>query len=125
MEKEIQNVLTYFGIGMIVIVPIGFYGFIMIDKLIKHMYNSHNEEWTKVGKPSGLFYYPPEARNLQSMISMQLNIFIWVFKTPEWTKNDVLSLSYLKKLRISLAIANLSLLGLFILIAITIQGLIK
>ena len=59
------------------------------------------------------------------MISMQLNVFAWVFKTPKWTKSDVCSLSYLKKLRISLAIANLSMLGLFILIAITIQGLIK
>ena len=125
MEKEIQNVLTYFGVGMITILPMGIYGFIMIDKLIKQMYSSHNDEWIKVGKPSGMFYYPPEARNLQSMISMQLNVFVWVFKTPNWVKGDETSSSYLTKLRFSLAIANLSMLGLFALIAITIQGLIK
>lgn len=125
MEKEIQSVLIYFGIGMMLIVPMGIYGFMMIDKLIKQMYISHNAEWIKVGKPSGMFYYPPEARNLQSMISMQLNVFVWVFKTPKWVKGDETSSSYLKKLRVSLAIANLSMLGLFAFIAITIIGLIK
>jgi len=125
MEKEIQNILTYFGIAMIIILPMAIYGFIMIDKLIKQMHNSHNEEWIKVGKPSGMFYYPSGARNLQSMISMQLNVFIWAFKTPKWVKSDAISSSYLKKLRFSLAIANLSMLGFFTLIVITIQGLIK
>ena len=125
MEKEIQNVLAYFAIGMMIILPMAIYGFILIDKLIKQMYYSHNEEWVKVGKPSGMFYYPPEARSLQSMISMQLNIFVWVFKTPKWIKGDETSSSYLKKLRFILAIANLAMLGLFTLIAITIIGVIK
>lgn len=125
MEKEIQNILIYFGIGMMIIVPIGIYGFMMIDKLIKQMYNSHNEEWIKVGKPSGMFYYPPEARNLQSMISMQSNVFVWIFKTPKWIKGDEAPSSYLKKLRVSLAIANLSILGIFAFMAITIIGLTK
>ena len=125
MEKEIQGIFTYFGIGIIVIIPIAIYGFMLIDKIIKQMYESYNEEWVKVGKPSGMFYYPPEARNIQSMISMQLNIFVWLFKTPEWIKSDITLLSNLKRLRLSLAIANLLILGFFVFIVITIQGFIK
>ena len=124
MEKDIQGIFTYFIIGMMVIVPMGIYSFRLIDKIIKTMYQSFNTEWIKVGKPSGIFYYPPEAKNIQSMISMQLNIFSWIFKTPEWIKSDITSLSNLKKLRFTLILVNLIMLGLFILIAIKIQGII-
>jgi hypothetical protein len=125
MEQNIQSIFIYFIIAMIVVIPIGIYSFILIDKIIKKMYQEFNDEWIKVGKPSGMFYYPPEGRNMQSIMSMQLNMFSWIFKTPEWIKNDVISLSNLKRLRFSLILVNLLMLGLFIWGAITIQGLIK
>ena len=120
MENEIKNILSYFGVGIAIILPIGIYSFLLIDKLIKRMYESFNEEWQKVGKPSGMFFFPPDGKNSQSIISMLLNIFVWFFKTPTWIKDDAVSLKNLKRLRWSLAISNIALLILFI-IEITIK----
>ncbi|WP_373034079.1 hypothetical protein [Sulfurovum sp.] len=125
MENEIKDILSYLGMGMAVILPIGIYGFLLIDKLIKRMYESFNAEWQKVGKPSGMFYFPPEGRSLQSMISMQLNIFVWFFKTPVWIKSDAVSLENLKRLRWSFAIANIAMLILFVVVFLMIKDLIQ
>jgi len=114
MTNEMQQILTYIGIAMVVILPLGFYGFTLIDKLIKRMYEAFNDEWQKAGKPCGMFYAPAEAKSIESMFSMQLNLFSWLFKTPTWIKNDTISLKLLKRLRWSFLIVNITMLPLFV-----------
>ena len=111
MDKT--NIGNYVVLAMLVILPMAMYGFVLIDKLIKHLYEAFNDEWYKLGKPSGLMYYPPNTKNLQSMLSLQINMFIWTFKTPKWIKNDAISLSLLKKIRWIFLVTNIAMLVLF------------
>jgi hypothetical protein len=111
------NIGDNIGLLMMVVFPIAMYGFLLIDKLIRRLYETFYEEWVRVGKPSGLLYFPPDSKNIQSMIAFQINIFVWFFKTPQWIKDDSLSLSYLRKIRLSLALGNiLMLLGVIALV---------
>jgi len=123
MDKS--TIGSYFGLAMILIVPMGIYAFVLIDKLIKRLYEVFNDEWCHLGKPSGLFYFPPNSRNFQSMISLQINMFIWVFKTPKWIKDDAISLSMLKKIRWVILVANIGIIVLFGFIFMSIVGSIK
>ena len=123
MDKE--NIGIYFGLAMIFIIPMGIYIFLLIDKLIKRLYEAFNDEWCNLGKPSGLFYYPPDSRNIQSILSLQINMFMWTFKTPKWIKNDATSFNILKKIRWFVAVVNIAMLVLFGFIFITIVELIK
>ena len=115
------NIANNFGLFLMVIVPLSIYAFLLIDKLIKRLYEDFHDEWCKVGKPSGLLYFPPESKNLQSLLSFQINIHYWVFKTPKWIKNDSLSFSYLKKIRLSLAIANILIIVFFVMIVVSLR----
>ena len=119
------NIENYIGLVMVVILPMIIYGFVLIDKLIRHLYEVFNDEWCKLGKPSGLMYFPPHSKNFKSMLSLQKNIFIWIFKTPAWIKNDTIALSLLKKIRWIVAVVNIAILILFGLIFISILGQIK
>jgi hypothetical protein len=65
MDKE--NIGNYIGLAMLVILPMVIYGFVLIDKLIKHLYEVFNDEWCNLGKPSGLMYFPPNSKNFQSI----------------------------------------------------------
>ena len=122
MEKVIDEIISVLSIGVMVFVPMSIYGFIMIDKLIKQMYHDHNQVWADAGKPNGIFFYP-EAKNIKSMLAMQINIFSWTFKTPAWIHSDDVAYGYLKRLRVSIVIGNLFLLGVFAYIAITFLAL--
>ena len=101
------NIGNNIGLLMMVVFPIAMYGFLLIDKLIRRLYETFYDEWVRVGKPSGLLYFPPDSKNAESMISLQINIFSWFFKTPQWIKDDALSLSHLRKIRLSLALGNI------------------
>ena len=125
MPPEVEKIFLFFGITMLLVLPIVIYGFVMIDKLIKHIYKEHHESWIHIGKPRGMFYTPPNTDSLKSMMSMQLNIFVWTFKTPLWMKDDNVLLNYLRKFRLSIGIANIAMLGLFILIIVTISQTVK
>jgi len=70
MEKV--NIGNYVGLAMLIILPMSLYGFLLIDRLIKRLYEEFNEEWYKVGEPRGLIYSPPNSKNFQSMLSLQI-----------------------------------------------------
>ena len=113
MTPELQEIMFYFGITVAIVFPLGIYMFLLIDKLIKRMFESFNEEWISSNKPCGMFY-APQKRTIESMIAMQLNLLRWIFKTPLWIKDDTLSLGYLRKIRWILIVINVVILLLFI-----------
>ena len=112
MSNEIQYIIEYALIGLAVLLPIAFIGFFFIDKIFKRLHESFNSDWESYGKPCGLFYYPLGTRNMQSMLTMQMLMFTWFFKTPLWIKNDACSASYLLKARACVLIWNVGFLSL-------------
>jgi len=122
MENEIKEFMIYFGVMMAFVLPLGIYVFILLDKIIKRLYETFNFEWENMGKPCGIFYYPPNTKNIQSMLSMQLNMFRWIFKTPAWIKTDLISLSYLKKLRWLVLITNIGMISPFFYLLLIMNG---
>jgi len=116
------NIGNYTGLAMLVILPMSLYGFLLIDKLIKRLYEEFNDEWHKAGEPCGLIYSPPNSKNFQSMLSLQINMFVWTFKTPTWIKNDAIALSILNKIRWIVAISNIGIVVLFGFIFMSILG---
>jgi len=117
------NIDNYVGLAMLVILPMSIYGFLLIDRLIKRLYEEFNEEWYKVGEPRGLIYSPPNSKKFQSMLSLQINMFVWTFKTPQWIKNDTIALSLLTKIRWIVAISNIGIVVLFGFIFMSILGM--
>jgi len=116
------NIDNYVGLAMLVILPMSLYGFLLIDRLIKRLYEEFNDEWYKVGEPRGLIYSPPNSKKFQSMLSLQINMFVWTFKTPKWIKNDAIALSLLNKIRWIVAISNIGIVVLFGFIFMSILG---
>jgi len=117
------NIDNYVGLVMLVILPMSIYGFLLIDRLIKRLYEEFNDEWYKVGEPRGLIYSPPNSKKFQSMLSLQINMFVWTFKTPKWIKNDAIALSLLNKIRWIVAISNIGIVILFGFIFMSILGM--
>ena len=113
ITPELQEIMLYFGIAMLIMFLLIIYMILLIDKLIKRMYESFNEEWINSNKPCGMFY-APQKRNIESMIALQLTLLRWIFKTPLWIKDDTLSLGYLRKIRWILIVINVVILLLFI-----------
>ena len=124
MPVEIESMMGNILIVFIVVFVLSMYGFFLIDKIVKHLYESYRSEWVRAGKPCGMFFYPEKTRNINSMLAMQKNAFIWLFRTPFWMKSDMVLLSYLKKLRYSVIISNLGMLLLFVYVALAIQGVV-
>jgi GH35 family endo-1,4-beta-xylanase len=75
--------------------------FINFDRLVKIEYKNHKEEWIRDGKPRGFYWRPPELAwfAISSSLAMHNLTLKWLFKTPQWTANDLEAKECLRKLR--------------------------
>ena len=90
---------------------VGLTAFWMFDKLVRSEYASHREDWEQDGKPSGFFFHPPETQTPGSWLAFQRCTFVWLFKTPEWMRQDERTLRWVFWLRVSVLTWNLGVLG--------------
>jgi hypothetical protein len=106
-------------IGLCVIL---FLSFVHFDRLLKIEYEIYREQWVTDGKPFGIFWRPSESTIFLSLIAMWRLSLYWLFKTPEWIRNDVKAQKSLRKLRIFTLIWNVGIIVWFAITIITING---
>jgi len=102
-------------IGLMCILLFAFFSF---DKLVKIEYRKYINQWNIDGKPRGFFWRPPESSLFSSSIAMQILTFRWLFRTPEWMRNDTEAVYWLKKLRLSALVFNAGIVVSFLIIMI-------
>ena len=92
---------------LLALFSVAFAGFWMLDRLVRLEYASYGESWEEDGKPHGVFFVPPETKTLGGLSvrlgsSLALNrcAFAWLFKTPEWMRQDQRALRWVFWLRV-------------------------
>jgi hypothetical protein len=105
--------LATIGLAFIFLMLAAFYFF---DRLVKVQYADFKDEWEKNGSPHGFFWLPKESASKvkvtpkpSSTRARTKHLFSWVFRTPEWIKQDQQAKSDIFKLR-SLLVISLTLL---------------
>ena len=96
-------------------------GFVNFDRLLKIEYEIYREQWVADGKPFGIFWRPSESTIFLSLIAMWRLSLYWLFKTPEWIRNDVKAQKHLRKVRIFTLIWNVGIIVWFAITIITIN----
>jgi len=105
-------------LGLMVLLLFAFANF---DKLVKIEYRKYKEEWMKDGKPRGFFWAPPQSTWFASSLAMQSLSLKWLFKAPEWVKNDFEAKETLRKIRLYVLIFNVGII-VWALISMIING---
>jgi hypothetical protein len=91
-----------------------FYAFFTFDRLVKAEYENYRDEWVADGSPKGFFWRAPECTWLGSSFAMQRLSFAWLFKTPTWATQSAIYRGWLKQLRLSVLVWNVTVVGTFL-----------
>jgi hypothetical protein len=88
--------------------------FWMFDKLVRLEYASYRADWEQDGRPNGFLFHPPETKELdapRSWVAFNRCAFAWLFRTPEWMRQDERALRWVFWLRVSVLTWNVGILG--------------
>jgi hypothetical protein len=68
---------------------------VVVDRLVRLEYSFHRRSWEKDGKPLGPFFVPPQSRmfgglwvSLKSRHALNKITVAWIFKTPQWVRDE-------------------------------------
>lgn len=86
--------------SLILLVPFAIAGFIVYDRLIRLEYGSYQLDWERDGRPGGIFWSPPGA------VRQGAPFLLWMFKTPEWARDNQQARRLLRVLRLLVLIWN-------------------
>ncbi|MFQ5906982.1 MAG: hypothetical protein ACE5JA_10495 [bacterium] len=89
--------------------------FLIFAQVVRLEYREHRTEWEKDGKPMGFFWKPPESILVGGSLGLNRLCFYWLFKTPEWIRQNAKGMSLLRWLRICGVIWNVGIIVLAIL----------
>ena len=92
-----------YSVGVLLV---GFVSLFTVDLLVRVQYASHRQVWEADGKPNGMLFRPPESEGMSSSWALQRCMFVWLFKTPEWMRQDPKALRLVFWMRISALIFN-------------------
>lgn len=82
-----------------------------LDNLIKYEYENFPEQWEKDRQPHGLFWKPPQKQvKLINRIFQSNPLLKFIFTTPEWMRENIISMEYLNKFRKFVFLWNFSIL---------------
>ena len=95
------------GLIFLGLIPILILAFLNFDRLIKIQYEKYREQWTLDGKPRRFFAASSEGPWIRGWIATYRLSFSWLFKMPEWVRNDHEARKSLKKLRLLVLIWNI------------------
>ncbi len=111
--------MEFISIFIVLSFLIGMIGtFITFDQILKIQYQKYKNAWEADGKPYGFFWKTKESKWLQGSIARNRLAFIWLFKTPDWIKNNENLKKYLFRLRLFVLILNLGIITLLIILSI-------
>lgn len=99
------NLFVCLSLGLILILLAGFVAF---DRLVKVQYGTHNQDWLTDHKPDGLLWRPPGRSHFYRMNwSGSLCLFLWLFRTPPWVKQDQVAGRHLRQFRVCILVWNM------------------
>jgi len=101
--------LTTMGLLFIFLMLLAFYFF---DRLVKIQYSDFKDEWQRNGAPHGFFWVPKESASVikitpkvSSTRARTRHLFSWLFRTPDWIKQDQRAKKDIFKFRVLLVIS--------------------
>src|SRR6266704_3268357 len=100
---------------LVTLIAVLFGAFYFLDRLIRYEYQFHREAWERDGRPVGFFFRPPETSWLHSSFAFQRCAFAWLFRTPQWTRDDSAARTLLSRLRWCVLVWNISIIIYFLL----------
>jgi hypothetical protein len=75
--------------------------FITFDRLVRREHKQHRSHWEKDGRPRGIFWSPPDTGLWVGNGARNRLTYRWLFRSPEWTRNDPQALNLLILFRVS------------------------
>jgi hypothetical protein len=94
------------------------YSFAMFDRLVQAEYAQDRLAWEADGQPRGFLWRAPECTWFRSSWATNRVAFVWLFKTPTWAAPSATYCGWLKRLRISVLVWNVTILCLFVAFAL-------
>jgi hypothetical protein len=107
---ERRRTFMIFPLVFLLILPVLLVAFVLFDRLIRAEYAGHRAHWEQDGRPQGFFWLPPESRNFGGWLARQRAAFAWLFRTPDWVRENPESLRRLARLRLLVVVWNLGVL---------------
>ena len=104
-----------FMVFLVALIAVLFGAFYFLDRLIRYEYQFHREAWERDGRPVGFFFRPPETSWLYSSFAFQRCAFAWLFRTPQWTREDSAARTLLSRLRWCVLVWNIGIIIFFLL----------
>jgi len=98
--------MKYESILVVVLSPFCLAAIIASYQLIIIEYKRHKGQWIADGKPFTKGWKPKEEYSIGSIFASGRLLMIWLFKTPNWIKNDEEAFLWLKVLRLGVAVWN-------------------
>ena len=108
MEAKVPTfvpILLLVGAGVLV------YSFVTFDRLVRTHYEFHREAWMADGKPRGFFWRAPECDWFASSLALHRLSLTWLFSTPAWVAESPTYRALMKRLRMSVLVWNVLLIG--------------
>jgi len=80
-----------------------------IDRLVRILHDDYGEQWTRLGRPVGMFYIPQRANWWQGIGSLLGLVCDVLVKTPKWLADKPDLLFLVKKVRwcVALVVASI------------------
>jgi hypothetical protein len=111
--------LAIIGLLFIFLMLSAFYFF---DRLVKIQYSDFRDEWKRTGAPHGFFWFPKESASSLKVLprasstrARTKSLFSWLFRTPEWIKENQAARAHIFKMR-ALFVVSLTLLVSFVIL---------
>ena len=101
------------------LVPFLFGAFMTFDKLVRMLYEENRGAWVDSGRPRGFFYKPEELGWFGGRIAFHKASLDWVFRTPDWAKDDDAALKLLSRLRLQVLVWNVGMIVFFAIFILT------
>ena len=105
-DTTIEAILTFSStIGLASLILYG----LTVDRLVRILHDDYREQWTRLGRPVGMFYIPRGAHWWQGMGSLLGLVCDVLVKTPKWLADKPDLLFLVKRIRwcIVLAVGSL------------------
>jgi hypothetical protein len=80
--------------------------FITFELLVRREYKQHRSHWEKDGRPRGIFWSPLDTRLWVGTGARNRLYYRWLFRSPEWMRNDPQAFNLLILYRVSWCLWN-------------------
>lgn len=105
-DTAIEAILTLSStVGLASLILYG----LTVDRLVRTLHDDYSEQWTRLGRPVGVFYIPEGAHWCQGIGSLLGLVCDVLVKTPKWSADKPDLLFLVKRVRwcIALVVASI------------------